>query len=166
MAVLAFFVAFALSRAMGPLNQALAGQRGFAPPQWWGAAANPTAQINSAADFFPDVSLEGNFLFVLLYFLIGLDFNVFGEELYYRGCLLLRMYGVFGKWAWVANGVLFTLKHVYQRCIGPGILIGGLAFAFAVGPLGSLPLAMVYDWAGNFLLPMVLLLMAAMGIQE
>jgi membrane protease YdiL (CAAX protease family) len=86
---------------------------------------------------FPDITLKGNFAFVLLYFIIGLVFNIFGEEIYYRGFLLPRMRGVFGKWDWVANGLLFTLKHVYQRWLFPGILVGGLAFAFAAGPLAS-----------------------------
>jgi membrane protease YdiL (CAAX protease family) len=164
-AVVVFVLAFALSAAAEPLNRALAAVPGFAPPTWWGAASNPTVHVDRAADVFPDVSLKGNFQFVLLYFMIGLVFNIFGEELYYRGYLLPRMYGVFGKWSWVANGVLFTLKHVYQRWVWPGILVGGLAFAFAAGPLGSLPLAMVYHWAGNFLPPMLLLVMAALGTQ-
>ena len=41
--------------------------------------------MSSAADAFPDVNLPGNYLFVLLYFVIGLVFNIFGEEIYYRG---------------------------------------------------------------------------------
>jgi membrane protease YdiL (CAAX protease family) len=164
-AVIIFFLAFALSAAAEPLNRLLTAVPGFAPPQWWGAAANPTVQVTGAADVFPDVGLKGNFLFVVLYFLIGLVFNIFGEEIYYRGYLLPKMRAAFGRWDWVANGVLFTLKHVYQRWLWPGILIGGLAFAFAAGPLSSLPLAMAYHWAGNFLLPMILLVMAAMGIQ-
>jgi len=64
----------------------------------------------------------------------------------------------------VANGVLFTLKHAYQRWLYPGILVGGLAFAFAAGPLCSLPLAMVYHWAGNFLFQVVFLVLAALGV--
>jgi membrane protease YdiL (CAAX protease family) len=153
-----------LSTAMGPVNRALASVPGFAPPEWWPAASNPTIQVNSAADAFPDIALKGNFLFVSLYFIIGLVFNIFGEEIYYRGYLLPRMRGVFGKWDWVANGVLFTLKHVYQRWLFPGILVGGLAFAFAAGPLGSLPLAMAYHWVGNFLFNIVFLVMAALGV--
>ena len=100
----------------------------------------------------------------LLYFLIGLVGNIFGEEIYYRGYLLPRMRGAFGRWDWVANGVLFTLKHVYQRWLYPGILVGGLAFAFAAGPLGSLPLAMAFHWIGNFLFSMVFLVLAALGM--
>jgi membrane protease YdiL (CAAX protease family) len=164
LAAIVFILGMSLSMAMGPVNRALAAVPGFVPPDWWPAASNPTVKVDSAADAFPDVNLEGNYLFVLLYFVIGLVFNIFGEEIYYRGYLLPRMRGVFGKWDWVANGVLFTLKHLYQRWLFPGILVGGLAFAFAAGPLGSLPLAMVYHWVGNFLFPMIFLVIAALGV--
>jgi membrane protease YdiL (CAAX protease family) len=163
-AVVVFILGMSLSMALEPANRALASMPGFMPPAWWGAAANPTVKVSGAADVFPDVELAGNYAFVLLYFLIGLVFNIFGEELYYRGYLLPRMQGVFGRGAWIANGVLFTLKHVYQRWLWPGLLVGGLSFAFAAGPLGSLPLAMLYHWAGNFLLQMGFLLVSALGL--
>jgi len=73
------------------------------------------------------------------------------------------MRGIFGRWDWVANGVLFTLKHVYQRWLYPGILVGGLSFAFAAGPLGSLPLAMLFHWIGNFLIQLIFLFQAALA---
>jgi membrane protease YdiL (CAAX protease family) len=164
MAGIVLILGMSLSIVMGPVNSRLASARGFTPPSWWPAASNPTVEIKGAADVFPDTHLAGNYLFVLLYFGITLVFNIIGEELYYRGFLLPRMRGVFGRWDWVANGVLFTLKHVYQRWLYPGILVGGLCFAFAAGPLGSLPLAMVYHWVGNFLFQMVFLIQAAMGI--
>lgn len=163
LAGIVFILGLSLSMAMGPVNRTLASIPGFVPPEWWPAASNPTIQVSSAADVFPDISLGGNFLFVFLYFIIGLVFNVFGEEIYYRGYLLPRMRAVFGKWDWVANGVLFTLKHVYQRWLFPGILVGGLSFAFAAGPLRSLPLAMVFHWVGNFLFNIIFLVMAALG---
>jgi membrane protease YdiL (CAAX protease family) len=164
LAAVVFVLGMGISMAMGPVNRALASVPGFTPPAWWGAAGNPTIQVNGAADMFPDLHLRGNYWFVLLYLVIGLVFNIVGEELYYRGYLLPRMRGVFGQWDWVANGVLFTLKHVYQRWLYPGVLVGGLSFAFAAGPLGSLPLAMVYHWVGNFLFQMVFLAMAALGV--
>jgi len=159
-----FILAMSLSMMMGPVNCSLASVPGFVPPEWWPAGSNPNIPVNSAADVFPDIPLEGNFLFVIFYFIVGLVFNILGEEIYYRGYLLPRMRGVFGKWDWVANGVLFTLKHVYQRWLYPGILVGGLGFAFAFGPLGSLPLAMLFHWVGNFLFQMVFLVMAALGM--
>ena len=42
--------------------------------------------------------------------------------------------------------------------------MGGLSFAFAAGPLGSLPLAMVFHWIGNFLFQLVFLVQAAFGL--
>jgi membrane protease YdiL (CAAX protease family) len=41
-------------------------------------------------------------------------FNYFlGEEFLFRGVLLPKMKGVFGKWDWVANAVLFGLYHIH-----------------------------------------------------
>jgi membrane protease YdiL (CAAX protease family) len=163
LALVVLILGMSFSMAMGPVNSRLASVPGFTPPAWWPAASNPTVEVTGAADVFPDIYLTGNYLFVLLYFVISLVFNIFGEELYYRGYLLPRMRGAFGRWDWVANGVLFTLKHIYQRWLYPGILVGSLAFAFAAGPLESLPLAMAYHWAGNFLFQMVFLTLAALG---
>jgi membrane protease YdiL (CAAX protease family) len=40
--------------------------------------------------------------------------TVLGEELLFRGLLLPRMQGAFGRWDWVANGVLFAVYHLHQ----------------------------------------------------
>jgi membrane protease YdiL (CAAX protease family) len=164
LAGIVFILGMSLSMMMGPVNRSLTSVPGFVPPAWWPAASNPTIQVKGATDVFPDISLEGNFLFILFYFLIGFVLNIGGEEIYYRGYLLPRMRGVFGKWDWVANGVLFTLKHIYQRWLYPGILVGGLGFVFAAGPLGSLPLAMLFHWVGNFFFQMVFLVLASLGL--
>lgn len=163
-AVMALIIGTVLSALMGPVSKALAGVPGFIPPTWWPAVSNPTIQLNSVAEAFPDVTLRGNIAFLATYLAIGLVGNIFGEEIYYRGYLLPRMQGVFGRWDWVANGILFTLKHVYQRWLYPGVLVGGLFFSFAAGPMGSLPLAMLFHWIGNFLLPVILLALAVFGI--
>ena len=49
---------------------------------------------------------------ILGMFLILAFFNIFGEEFLFRGVLLPKMNGVFGKWDWVANGVIGILYHV------------------------------------------------------
>jgi uncharacterized protein len=52
---------------------------------------------------------------MLALFLISTLFNTFlGEELLFRGLLLPRMAGRFGKWDWVMNGLLFGLYHLHQ----------------------------------------------------
>lgn len=48
-------------------------------------------------------------------YIICAVFNTFlGEELLFRGILLPRMNGVFGKFDWVVNGVLFGIYHIHQ----------------------------------------------------
>lgn len=49
-----------------------------------------------------------------LFVLQALFNTVLGEELLFRGLLLPRMAGVFGKGDWVMNGLLFGLYHLHQ----------------------------------------------------
>jgi uncharacterized protein len=61
-------------------------------------------------------------------FLVQAVFNtILGEEFLFRGVLLPKMEGVFGRWAWLANGVLFGFYHVHQPW--------GLAGSFTSGAL-------------------------------
>lgn len=64
-------------------------------------------------------------------FLVTALFNTFlGEEFLFRGVLLPKMAGVFGKWDWVANGVLFCLYHLHQPWGMLATLPGDLIFAY------------------------------------
>jgi membrane protease YdiL (CAAX protease family) len=59
-------------------------------------------------------AMVGNWGLFLL-FVVQMLFNtVLGEELLWRGLLLPRMAGAFGKWDWLANGILFGLYHWHQ----------------------------------------------------
>jgi membrane protease YdiL (CAAX protease family) len=65
-------------------------------------------------------------------FVVFFIFNaVLGEEFLFRGVLLPKMEGVFGRWSWVANGVLFGLWHVHQPwSILNSIVSGVLLYTF------------------------------------
>ena len=66
-----------------------------------------------------------------LFFVNALFNTVLGEEFLFRGVLLPKMEGVFGKWDWVANGVLHGAYHFHQ----PWGLIGSIitsVFLFAL----------------------------------
>ncbi|HSM72254.1 MAG TPA: CPBP family intramembrane glutamic endopeptidase [Anaerolineales bacterium] len=66
-----------------------------------------------------------------LFFVLAL-FNTFlGEEFIFRGVLLPKMEGVFGKWDWVANGILFSLYHLHQPWGILANLPADLIFAFS-----------------------------------
>ena len=60
---------------------------------------------------------------------VFLAFNsILGEEFLFRGVLLPKMEGVFGKWSWVANGVLFGFYHVHQPWSIVESVVGGAFF--------------------------------------
>jgi membrane protease YdiL (CAAX protease family) len=50
-------------------------------------------------------------------------FNILGEELLFRGLLLPRMNGVFGRRDWLANGVLFAVYHLHVTWAIPTTLL-------------------------------------------
>lgn len=74
--------------------------------------------------------LEGAWWFFAL-FVVQAAFNtILGEEFLFRGVLLPKMEGVFGRFSWVANGVLFGLYHVHQPWGIPNSVLTGLLYAF------------------------------------
>jgi membrane protease YdiL (CAAX protease family) len=75
--------------------------------------------------------LVGSWGFLLLYIVNAILNTVIGEELLFRGLLLPRMAGTFGKWDWVANGVLFGFYHWHQPWVMLSAAIeGALLFAY------------------------------------
>lgn len=65
-------------------------------------------------------------------FFVNALFNTFlGEEFLFRGALLPKMEGVFGKWDWVANGVLFGFYHLHQPWGILSSVLTGLIYAFS-----------------------------------
>lgn len=65
-------------------------------------------------------------------FVVTATFNTFlGEEFLFRGVLLPKMEGVFGKWDWVANGILFCFYHFHQPWGFLATLPGDLLLAYS-----------------------------------
>ena len=56
--------------------------------------------------------------------------TVLGEELLFRGYLLPRMNGAFGRGDWVVNGLLFTVYHLHVPWVMPGTLIESFLLAY------------------------------------
>ena len=70
--------------------------------------------------------LVGAWWFFALFVVNALFNTILGEEFLFRGVLLPRMAGVFGRWSWVANGVLFGFYHLHQPWGIPGSVISGV----------------------------------------
>jgi len=69
---------------------------------------------------------------VAVVYLFGWLFNIFGEELWFRGYILPRQEKAFFKYAWVTNGLMFTFNHIWQPWNLLLILPGALVGAFVV----------------------------------
>jgi membrane protease YdiL (CAAX protease family) len=78
--------------------------------------AEPAGYSFNAVFQSPEVlaRLVGAWWFFGLFVLYSVFNTVLGEEFLFRGVLLPKMEGVFGRWSWVANGVLFGCYHVHQ----------------------------------------------------
>src|SRR6266540_1927358 len=69
----------------------------------------------------------GWFGLILLLFVFN---TVLGEELLFRGFLLPRMNGAFGRHDWVANGLLFAAYHLHVPWVIPATLLDTFIIAY------------------------------------
>lgn len=75
-------------------------------------------------------TLKGAWWFLAI-FAVHATFNTFlGEELLFRGVLLPKMEGVFGKRSWIASGVLHGLYHLHQPWGILSSVFSGFLYAF------------------------------------
>jgi membrane protease YdiL (CAAX protease family) len=63
--------------------------------------------------------LSGNWGWLAIIVALQVFNTVLGEELLFRGLLLPRMQGAFGRWDWAANGVLFAVYHLHVPWVIP-----------------------------------------------
>ena len=74
--------------------------------------------------------LEGAWWFFALIVVMSVFNTILGEEFLFRGVLLPRMDGVFGRGSWVANSILFALYHVHKPWVIPNAVLTGLLYTF------------------------------------
>jgi membrane protease YdiL (CAAX protease family) len=72
----------------------------------------------------------GAWYLLLLWALQVLGNYWLGEEFLFRSVLLPKMQGVFGKWDWVANAVIFGLYHVHKPWVMPSAILSGLLWTY------------------------------------
>ena len=98
--------------------------------------------------------------------LISCLFNyVLGEAFFFHGILLPRMEGVFGRWAWLANAVLFGGYHVHKAVVLPTMIISCLAYSLPAQYTRSLwPALLIHGLEGVVLIAAVLFVVLG-GVQ-
>jgi membrane protease YdiL (CAAX protease family) len=99
-----------------------------APMAWLFPALQPPPFTDTAQLASPEFQGQWWLLGIAL---VSLLFNYFlGEEFLFRGILLPKMHGVFGKYDWVANAVLFGFYHVHKIWAFPSITVSNLAISW------------------------------------
>jgi membrane protease YdiL (CAAX protease family) len=92
---------------------------------------------------------------ILVLFLFN---TVLGEELLFRGLLLPRMNGVFGRGDWVANGVFFAGYHLHEPWRIPATLVGDtIAIAYPTKRYRSAWIGIIVHSAQSVVFSIILL---------
>jgi membrane protease YdiL (CAAX protease family) len=102
-------------------------------------------------------------VWVAAMYLFGWLFNIFGEELWFRGYILPRQEKALGKYAWVANGLMFALNHIWQPWNLLLILPGALVAAFIVQRRKNTWILIISHGLANAI-PLVLIILNALGL--
>jgi len=74
--------------------------------------------------------LEGAWWFLAVFVIFAVFNTILGEEFLFRGVLLPKMEGVFGRGSWAANSLLFGLYHVHLPWVIPNAILTGLLYTF------------------------------------
>jgi len=74
--------------------------------------------------------LSGNWGWFGIIVVLQVFNTVLGAELLFRGLLLPRMNGRFGRWDWLANGVLFAVYHLHVPWVIPQALLDTFIVAY------------------------------------
>jgi len=95
---------------------------------------------------------------IALVFLLGWLFNIIGEELWFRGYILPRQEHAMGRHAWIANGLMFTLNHIWQPWNLLMILPGALLSAWVVQRSANTWILILVHGLANAILLVVIVL--------
>jgi membrane protease YdiL (CAAX protease family) len=102
---------------------------------------------------------SGNWPWFAVIVVMGIFNTVLGEELLFRGLLLPRMHGVFGKWDWVANGILFALYHLHVPWAIPGRFLNIFILSFPAKRYRSAVLSIIAHSSQTVVFSILLLLL-------
>ena len=93
--------------------------------------------------------------------LISMLFNyLLGEELLFRGVLLPRMAGIFGRWDWVANSVLFGIYHVHKIWAWPSMITTAFGLSWAARRYRSFWMGVIVHGLEGFFIVLIVAVLA------
>jgi membrane protease YdiL (CAAX protease family) len=120
-----------------------------APIAWLFPALRPAMYMDMAPMASPEFQGQWWLLGVVL---VSFIFNYFlGEEFLFRGILLPKMQGVFGRYDWVANSVLFGLYHLHKPWSILGNIVMDLGATWPARRFRSTWMAIIVHAAVSFI---------------
>jgi len=102
------------------------------PTQIPTALLDPTVEPANVMNIFASSlgpNAKGNW-WLVIFSLILLAFNIFGEEFWWRGVVLPRQELVHGKWTWIIHGTMWALFHAFKYWAWIGLLPVTLALSY------------------------------------
>jgi membrane protease YdiL (CAAX protease family) len=159
-----FLIGFLGSGLLIPTAQWIARIPWFHPPSFLPSAVNPLIAPQISISEFMGLSLRGQWWIAVMYLLFESFFDVFGEELWFRGYILPRQELVHGKRTWLIHGVLWTLFHV---AIYPWYLLyllpTALTVVFAAQRLENTWASYLVHFIGNVILALLPVIFGIIG---
>ena len=134
---------------------------GFAPPDFFPPELTPGAASKLIPGEFMGLPLKGMWWVLVVYF-FGWLFNILGEEFWFRGYMLPRQELTHRKYAWIVQGVLFTLFHIFWKWNLIAILPGSLFMAYVVQRRQNTWISILSHGTMNFI-PMIVILLGILG---
>ncbi|MEO1403495.1 MAG: CPBP family intramembrane glutamic endopeptidase [Cyanobacteria bacterium J06635_1] len=135
----------------------------FAPPDFLPTLLDPrVVQTDTPLAEMMGVPLRGNWWVFFTYFGV-LCFNIFGEELWWRGYILPRQELTHGKWAWLIHGLLWDLFHLFFWWNLIALLPSTLAISYVTSRFKNTTVAIVAHW-GFSGANLVIILLGVLGM--
>ncbi len=148
----------------GAARQLISVFPAIAPPAFFPPILDPRVTLSTAVfTDFVGASLVDNWGVFILY-AIALFFNIFGEELWWRGLILPRQELAHGRGTWVIHGLLWLLFHVpFYPWSAVSLLPICLTIAYVSQRRRNTTPAIIMHWLYNGL-PLLLVLGMVLGL--
>ncbi len=139
------------------VGKALAKIPFFAPNTCFPPEINPNVPPAAPGVMF-GMALHGKWWIPLIYF-AGWFFNIFGEELLFRGYLLPKQEAAFGKYAWLIQGSFWGLWHFFWKWNFPVLFITCLALSFVAQKTKNTWVGIIVHGSLNFV-PLIMIIIS------
>lgn len=135
-------------------------EKGLMPlPEWIPAWIDPRVTMSFVERFNVEAGgLRGNWL-VFVLAATTFFFNIFGEEIWWRGYILPRQEVAFGKWTWLIHAVMWSvIFHAWKYWDLVGLLPAHLVFVYVASRTKSTTVAILLHTFTNMSFPIFVLL--------